>query len=216
MKDYAIIGDVHSKMDEYISLTHQYKKTIQIGDMGFDYSRLRGEVDYFDHTFFKGNHDNYNKGAGDTPHDLGDYGKCTSPFPFFFIRGAYSIDKQFRTIGLDWWEEEELTYRESIDCLIKYSQVCPRVVLSHAAPSFLIPDLTNGGPPFINRTAELLESCWNNWKSDVFIFCHMHTSFAKKIGKTLFICLDELETFEVDWEGNYEHGGFTGKVKMHE
>ena len=55
-----------------------------------------------------GNHDNYDT-IPNYPHYLGDCGFHTlNGTEFFYLRGAYSIDRDSRTIGVDWWAQEEI------------------------------------------------------------------------------------------------------------
>jgi hypothetical protein len=100
MSTLRIIGDVHGKFQDYIALTKECDYSIQVGDMGFDYSELR-VLSKDDHKFIGGNHDNYDKYYG-SPHALGstitigmgkDFGIAThGGLDFFFLRGGFSID----------------------------------------------------------------------------------------------------------------------------
>jgi hypothetical protein len=52
----AIIGDIHGKKDIHENIMREYEYTLQIGDLGFDYSYL-DSYDSSKHMFFPGNHD---------------------------------------------------------------------------------------------------------------------------------------------------------------
>ena len=143
-----IIGDVHGKYGEYLNITDGAEYSIQVGDMGFNYDHMKG-LDPLHHTFFGGNHDNYDI-IKDVSHCHGNYGMrhlgngAVGPvFEYFFIRGAYSVDKKYRTPGLSWWEEEELSYKTADRCLQNYNRLVnhynrpPELVLSHDCPSSL-------------------------------------------------------------------------------
>jgi len=53
-----IFGDVHGNIEDYVLCTKQAPSSVQLGDMGFDYSSLN-ELDPRFHVFVGGNHDNY-------------------------------------------------------------------------------------------------------------------------------------------------------------
>jgi hypothetical protein len=117
-----IIGDVHGyiraddKKDgrSYLHLIRNADHSLQIGDMGFDYSPLK-RVDPSKHRILAGNHDNYD---ALTPHFLGDYGVYSFPnFEFFYVRGGFSIDRHLRVIGRDYWLNEELNHQQAAEAL---------------------------------------------------------------------------------------------------
>ncbi len=94
----------------YLQLVEQAKYSVQIGDLGFDYSSL-ADVDPAFHFAIAGNHDNL---RNLTPHFLGEFGFHSIPLPratfdFFFLRGAQSIDADRRDEGVNWWPDEELS-----------------------------------------------------------------------------------------------------------
>lgn len=99
----TLIGDVHGDMLSYIKTAKQSEYSIQLGDLGFDYSALKS-LDTNHHKFLGGNHDNYSvefhgkqpdEVRGDPmyvvhgsdvsrftklpPHYLGDFGTWTVP-----------------------------------------------------------------------------------------------------------------------------------------
>lgn len=90
-----IVGDVHGKWESYHNVIRAQKNdiySIQLGDMGFDYHHL-SLVDATKHKILAGNHDAYDK--MNTAHWLGDFIELNN-VQFFFVRGAKSIDKNFR------------------------------------------------------------------------------------------------------------------------
>ena len=143
-----IIGDVHGKFQDYIALTKECDYSIQVGDMGFDYSELR-VLSKDDHKFIGGNHDNYDKYYG-SPHALGstitigmgkDFGIAThGGLDFFFLRGGFSIDwkqrqKSFLMGGAkSYWDNEELSMEEMEMALWQYQKMKPDVVITHECP----------------------------------------------------------------------------------
>lgn len=192
MTEITFIGDVHGKYDKYLKLTKKYQNTIQLGDMGFSYGymeNLRGN-----HTFIKGNHDNYDI---DVFQDLGDFGYIEQ-FNLFFFRGAYSIDKQYRTVGVDWWVNEELSYQDCVAAIYQYTKVKPELVISHDCPLSICSSLF--GFRDMTKTRFALETMLNIHKPKIWLFGHHHQSIDKVIDGVRFICLNELETITLDLE----------------
>ena len=112
-----VLSDVHCKYDEYLNIIKKCDYSIQLGDLGFDYSVLNN-VDSKLHKVIPGNHESYDK-IFDCPHTLGDFGQRTlNGIDFFFVRGSVSIDclprvKHYILTGeKTWWYEEELSNEE--------------------------------------------------------------------------------------------------------
>lgn len=220
MKYLAFIGDVHGKYDDYIRLASRFQNTIQVGDMGFDYSTIENHLDPNHHVFIAGNHDNYSLKKTDyLPDDkyvwrgkshfvvrddivyefgkmplnaLGHFGvHYVDDFKIFFVRGAYSIDKLHRTLDIDYFIDEELSYQLATLALEKYSKVKPNIVVSHDCPFSLYPMMRVSDPkPSI--TSNLLEQMFLVHQPKIWIFGHHHMNKWETIGNTNFICLNEL------------------------
>jgi hypothetical protein len=178
------IGDVHGFYGEYLRIIKNTGgHTVQVGDMGFDYTPiLSSGIDFSRHRFFKGNHDNFDVDAA--PFDLGRYGNTPD---FFWVSGAFSIDKHFRILGRDWFPQEELNYRETHDCMEMYAAVKPTVVLSHDCPRFIF--------GYKSHTSVLLANLFEVHRPALWIFGHHHVSLYRNILGTEFKCLSELDTF---------------------
>lgn len=207
---FTAIGDVHGKFNEYLKLTEEHAKTVQVGDMGFDYSPLAGLS--LDHLWFPGNHDNYDTLPWQ-PNCLGDWGvvevEGLSPF---FIRGAFSIDLVYRQGEMlggspkTWWWQEELRFSQMMACLETYKTTKPSIVLSHAAPLIAVNELGNPnimrkfgwGADYVSMTSSFLQEVFDSHQPDLWVFGHYHTSWNKNISGTEFRCLRELETFGIN------------------
>ena len=148
------------------------------------------------HIFFAGNHDNFDI-VNDCPNYLGRFGILNIGHlkDIFYVGGAYSIDKAFRTEGRSWWRNEELSYSECGDCLHQYSLVQPEIVLSHDCPSVASSQMFGVSDKTITR--QLMGEMWARWRPKMWIFGHWHISRTQVIGNTTFKCLAELETFEL-------------------
>lgn len=227
-----VIGDVHGKYKDYLKLINKSNAkglhTLQLGDLGFDftYERLLDSIDTELNKFFMGNHDNYNSRFADDEifkqWCLGDFGEVIiGGVKLFFVRGAFSIDKKYRTPGIDWFPDEEISESRFQEVLDAYLLSKPNVVVSHECPNDIgkepvknssgeIIDVplkkdyvlkTFGFDPmtFNTKTGFLLQQLWDAHQPDKWVFGHYHPepTWISKIGKTDFICLGELVTFDL-------------------
>jgi hypothetical protein len=191
-----IVGDVHGKVGTYTQLVAECPYSLQLGDLGFRYEKVRDRLSPDQHRFIPGNHDDYHHLPS---HALGDYG--TVPFVphSFFVRGAYSIDKYHRTPGRDWWPEEELDYQQGLAALEAYEAAKPEWMFTHCAPSgltsLLVPHAPAGEKP--SSTQRLLQLMWELHHPTYWLFGHYHQSRILRTAKTTFHCLDELESYDL-------------------
>lgn len=197
----TIIGDVHGKYERYYRIirkaeVHPY--TVQLGDFGFKYNTLTN-LDPNHHKIIGGNHDNYDR-IIDIPHYLGDFGySCLNGIDFFYYRGAYSIDRQYRTIGIDYWSNEENNIETFMKARELYREIKPDIVLAHDCPDFMVPHYI--GPHarrYENITGWALGELYKIHQPKLFIHGHYHISKTTMYGDTKFICLDELETYTIN------------------
>jgi len=186
------IGDVHGKIDEYLSLRSSYPNTIQLGDLGFNYNKIPHDLN---HVWIMGNHDNWSVTHPCMLRDFGPY--KLNGFEFFYIAGAYSIDKKYRTVGIDWFCEEETPYERLLECIDYFASLKPRVVVSHTCPLSAVFKL-HGDCRFSSRTEHALEQMFSIHQPEYWIFGHHHKKFKKTINGTRFICLSELGLIEID------------------
>ena len=199
-----IIGDVHGKYEEYLQLSTAAECSIQIGDMGFSYEHMKG-LNPLKHTFFGGNHDNYNK-INIVPHCHGSFGGrhlgngVDGPvFEYFIVRGASSVDKKYRTIGVDWWKEEEIDRRTAEKCLNRFARTKPEIVLSHDCPASMVPEfMTNDWKLEKSFTGAVLDAMFEIHQPKTWIFGHHHNDKTVTKNGTEFICLDELSYMDID------------------
>lgn len=191
------IGDVHGHIEQYLAIIRlETGPSIQLGDMGAGFVQVPGVP--IQHKFIRGNHD-----APDICHFhanyLGDYGYVNA-WRTFYLSGAYSPDKDTRTIGVDWWPNEELSYQDLMGALDIYKDVKPQIVVSHDCPldiAALIPK-TLGHPDIKSRTGFALQQMFELHQPKHWIFGHYHVSWNTNIKGTQFVCLNELETYRLD------------------
>lgn len=200
MDGITVIGDVHGKYERYYKIVRQtenYPYTIQLGDFGFKYDTIKN-IDSTKHLILPGNHDNYHM-CYRYPHVLGDYGYTSlNKVEFFYYRGAYSIDRQYRTVGIDWWEDEQVSIDQFMKARELYRQTKPKIVITHDCPQNIAVQMLNPGDRiFENNTSWALQELLNIHEPELWVFGHWHQSRAIQYGKTKFICLDELETYDI-------------------
>jgi predicted phosphodiesterase len=206
-----VISDVHGKKWDYCKIAKEVDFTVQLGDLDFNYDWLYA-LDADNHKVIAGNHDNYAKMTPEdekfmyqTPHFLGDFGTYTlGGVEFFFVRGGRSIDEEYRTLGIDYWPEEQLNYHQSYLAIDKYRQIKPRIMITHECPTSIIDYVSKGttwkGQPIRpSHTANLLQTLFELHQPEIFIFGHHHRHFDMVINKTRFICLPELGYFDLEY-----------------
>jgi predicted phosphodiesterase len=216
MNSVRLIGDAHGKTDQYLKIASEAEYSIQLGDMGFDYSKLKA-LDPNKHLFIPGNHENYDA-AFDCEYNIGCYGGVPNKIlnDWFFVRGAISIDMLARVHEYmnggpkTWWYEEELLEEELKDAVKLYAKSKPRVMLTHDCPILAkkwmrnksrMLDLTRFGfkkRDIDCRTQVYLQKMFDAHEPELWVFGHYHRSVDFKIGNTRFICLNELEYIDVD------------------
>lgn len=196
MNKITVIGDCHGKYDRYhkiIRKTEEHPYTVQLGDFGFKYETLKN-VDSTKHLILPGNHDNYDI-CYNYPHFLGDYGYTSlNKVEFFYYRGANSIDRQYRTIGIDWWQNEQVSIDQFMKARELYREIKPDLVITHDAPESIVPYLLpHGSRLYQNMTGWALNELFNIHQPKRWRFGHFHKSWNMTINGTDFRCLNELE-----------------------
>ena len=194
----TIIGDVHGKINKYYQIICELKneKSIQLGDFGFKKEHLWHieNVDYNNHKILFGNHDDTN--YLDDNHSLGDsYTFNYKNNKIMTVRGAYSIDKRFRTSNIDWWENEQLSYLEFQEIINQYEEYKPEIMLTHDCPNSIRKLFFNITDNTI--TSQALETMLEIHQPKLWLFGHHHISVDQIVNGTRFICLKELETFTI-------------------
>lgn len=198
-----IIGDIHGKMLPYIALLDDCENSIQVGDFGMGFG-TKGEAEFVDsmidqmpgnHRFIRGNHDDP-KEAKQSSHYIKD---GTIENDTMFIGGADSIDKDMRIEGISWWRDEELSYQELNGLISLYAFMQPKIMVTHTAPISIPRDhmgfkIYGEG----SRTELALQQMYETHKPDIWLFGHWHRRFDLYVGRTRFICLNELEYIDLE------------------
>ena len=196
------IGDVHGEFVEYKNILDSLPKnsvSIQLGDMGLGFSKLFDKYypENFPNAYFiRGNHDNPKK-CSEYKNYLGDYGYNTN-LGVFYISGAFSIDRAFRTEDIDWWKIEELSYFEFNKMIEMYKEIKPDVVISHDCPSIVYHHVVKGDFKN-NSTSSALSCAFGEHQPKVWIFAHHHQNVEFVHKETQFYCVDSLNVLEIEF-----------------
>lgn len=189
------IGDVHSQFDIYLKLIENSEESVQVGDFGIGFNK--NPVDAYDtakHRFIRGNHD-FPAGCLQEPNYIAD-GHVERDM--MFVGGALSIDRAFRTEGIDWWRDEELSMNDLYIMYDKYVMNKPRVMVAHEFPE----TITNYFPLMKfrdnSRTRECFEAMFAHHKPELWIGGHWHLNFDQKIDHCRFIVLDCNSYIDID------------------
>lgn len=213
MRSIGIIGDVHGKFDEYYRQIKDYqiKESIQIGDMGVGFSSSHDMAldEYLNHlhqdpeashAFFRGNHDDPAK-CNSKDYYMGDWG-YNEELDMFWVAGAWSIDKGYRTANVDWWEDEELTDSQWNEVRKAYIEAKPKIVLSHDCPLDLYPTMLGyyGGRIIPTKTSRELAGLLYQHVPEKWFFGHHHQDITHEEWGCEFRCLGELSVYELKIE----------------
>ena len=194
-KNLLFIGDIHGHV-KYLPNPHGVilpsRDIYQLGDFGFLNEGVVGKTPIGQLAlppslkFIRGNHD-HPSAARSHPAYLGDFGVDTNGIGF--ISGGMSVDQQFRTAGVDWWPEEELSFKELDQAVDLITSLKPRVIITHVAPPSYEYHLVKF--PKTSRTAQALGAILDIWQPEMWLCGHYHFNDNKRIGKTLFCCVGE-------------------------
>ncbi len=212
-----IVGDIHGKIYDYRSYALvtgvrgrqivQPEYSVQVGDFGIGFfspfwhdKEVEWQKQHPQHRFIRGNHDDPAL-CKTMPGYIED---GTVEGDVMFVGGAWSIDYDWRTPGIDWWPDEELSYEELDKLITKFGQVKPRVMITHDCPTevawemFLSKGLGLGDNKQIKtRTGEALQAMFDIHKPELWVYGHWHNTRRANIKGTVFQCLGELDFIDV-------------------
>jgi len=199
-----LIGDIHGNpksINNIKQTLHNYDLTIQLGDfgVGFGAEQYLNNIDSNKLKILQGNHDSPGL-LSQLPHALNRFGILElNDKKLFYIGGARSIDTESRIPLLNWWPDEQLSYKECNDCLELYEKECKDIdiILSHDI-GINIGMQVLGFWPQENLTNKLLYELWKIKEPEFHYFGHYHRSFNKKISNTNYRCLDINEMIILD------------------
>lgn len=202
-----LIGDIHALFWDYKEILKRSgtKKSLQLGDYGLGFPDTMKGIDLSDidgtHLFIRGNHDNPAV-CRKNQYYLGDFGILEGSFiddfftKLFYISGAWSIDRAYRTEGISWWSDEELSYDELSDAVNLYIKEKPDIICSHDCPEEVL-QIFYPASAHPTRTAQALSSMFQHHTPSYWFFAHHHKSWRKNVMGCNFVCLNELETIDI-------------------
>lgn len=204
------VGDIHGSYMAFLRHAQGAAASVQVGDWGFGFGTL-GQADFIDglldsepgnHRMIRGNHD--------------DPAECLKSNHFIkdgtieeidgkkvmYIGGAYSIDQAWRTPGLDWWADEELSH-DQLNAMIQiYAREKPDVMITHECPEAIPYYIKKDYDPnrWPSRTRWALEHMRQYHAPKLHIFGHWHDNLDLTYQGTRFILLNINQAIEVDYE----------------
>lgn len=185
--DIIFLGDVHGNMNRCVEVAnaHPDKTIIQIGDLGIGFIPSEFWIcnlpDNF--RFFVGNHDSRQE-SYKIPNCLGDYGEYKG---IFFVSGASSHDRNSRMIGINWWDDEELSYDECYNCLDAWDKSKCDIIATHDCPQSFAEKFFNIKDK--SKTRIMLDRIIEIRKPKHWIFGHHHKDFDFKHDDIMFHAL---------------------------
>ncbi len=108
-----------------------------------------------------------------------------------FMGGAASIDKQHRTLGKDWFPEEEISQKD----IYNLPDQDVDVIISHAAPTKMVEELDSWKSfvtEFKDSSYSALDVVLEKYNPPLWLFGHFHQSQKGVINNTKWICLNML------------------------
>ncbi len=88
-----------------------------------------------------------------------------------FMGGAHSIDKHLRTVGVDWFPEEVISYSDLQDL----PDIKVDIFITHTCPNELVLDLIKKYPEKkFEPSNDALSELWKMYKPDLWFFGHWH------------------------------------------
>lgn len=116
-----------------------------------------------------------------------------------FMGGAESIDKHYRTEGVDWFREEIISESDFRKLPHPFEKNID-IVMSHTCPLELVPTMrqfysTKPAEPSNKALSEILDK----FKPDLWYFGHWHKYLKAKIGDTTFYALNYPGNADIWW-----------------
>lgn len=211
MSKVLLIGDIHGRVKtDYLPLVQdpRCEPSVQLGDLDISKYSYLANVDSSRHKILPGNHDHYGYLNDHPQHFLKGWGVLEhGGLRFFYVRGANSIDKDYRVRGRDWWPEEELEMHElqaAIDFWHDLQSDRPEIILSHTAPTQVSEWLcrNNGfGPYRATRTERALQWIAEIGGAKFWYHGHHHKSATYDFNGCKFRCLASGEVLSVIQDG---------------
>lgn len=181
------IGDIHGNhtvLRSYMKVIGKTEDVIQVGDFGIgfdaeiDAKLIEIAEEYPNLRMIRGNHDDPQK-IKEVPGFIPDGTVIQSNVgPIMFIGGADSIDKHARTIGVDWWQDEEISMAEAYHIGSIYEQTKPTIVVTHTTSGTIAKTMFPEKTIYKTLTQDFLDHIYEFHKPKINIFGHWHPPCA--------------------------------------
>lgn len=198
MTKHVFIGDIHGNTKLVTKLGNRFRdaNVIQIGDFGVGFNPNKIDPPQLPENcrFIRGNHDNP-ASCKMSPHWIQDgHTEITdNGTKIMYIGGAYSIDKEWRTPGLDWWEDEECSIEQLYSLYDQYLEFKPDVMVTHDGPMSVLYEMfiTGTHKPLLNtRTGQAFDEMFKAHQPKHWIFGHWHMNKKMNILGCDFECIN--------------------------
>lgn len=195
-----IIGDTHGEI-ELLMKEHNCDYTLVLGDFGVSGRNLTKLNKHLKETnnkvlFVDGNHEYFNKLKRLPELEMfgGKVGKYAENI-FWLKRGevyevegksiltfggAFSVDRVYRTEGVDWFPEEQfssLEFENLSNNIEKYNNKFD-YIFTHDCPEHIVRYI-HGFNSYKNKTSDLLENIYKTCEFEKWYFGHHHVDFKK-------------------------------------
>ena len=193
-----LIGDIHGDFVALENILEGVDYSVQVGDYGIGFGS--NPPAKTNHRFIRGNHDNlseckdYHNFIPDGTVEDTIHGKI------MFVGGAWSIDRAWRTEGLDWWADEQVSNGKASELIDLYEQVKPTIMITHDIPKSVAIKIFTKSIKNTNSniTNEMLDSMFQIHKPKYWAFGHWHHSCVNDIDGCRFMCLGINSYVDVD------------------
>ena len=190
------IGDIHGNIGAWRQLIKGCDESIQVGDFGAGFVDMPSEKKHsLNHKFIRGNHDDpaICKASSRWIPD----GTFIEKYRMMLIGGAWSIDHNMRTAGVDWWPDEQLSYVEMKEMIDKYERLKPEVMVTHDCPASIY-DYGFKYNVGNQLTPAAFQAMLEIHSPKLWIFGHHHKHINLVYGQTRFVCLAINQTADVE------------------
>ena len=120
-----------------------------------------------------------------------------------FCGGARSTDQYWRTEGVDWWPQEEITAKD----LDKLPDTRVDIVISHTTPDEFLMQMHNKGiitvdftdPNQKDGSRQALSYVLNKYSPELWYFGHFHKQASGSFRSTRWFCIDMVANSKQYW-----------------
>ena len=112
-----------------------------------------------------------------------------------FMGGARSTDKEFRTIGVDWFPEEEISQAD----LMHLPDMKIDIFITHTCPEELFSELVQHDLHEKDPSRVALSWLKDQYKPSLWIFAHWHMYKEGWLGGINWYCLSSIESTKRWW-----------------